>query len=51
MNASKIFILIVILVTIGAATFVIDYIKQPIPEIQSIRLRALIYPMYKWNIF
>lgn len=38
MKTSKIFILIVILVAIGAAAFVISYTKQPLPETQPIKL-------------
>ena len=38
MNPSKIFILIVILVVIGAAVLIINYTKKPLPEIQPIRL-------------
>jgi len=38
MNTLKIFILIVILITIGVVVFIINYTKQPLPEIQPIKL-------------
>ena len=40
MDLSKVFLLIVILVAIGAVSFLINYTRQPLPMIQPIKLSA-----------